>query len=549
MTVASPPRRARTVVALAAAAAVVCLAVVIPAAAVPLLAVSLVVSFAASGRWLRGLRERDRMRTLYEAGRSLAAPLDHPGFGPFLRRVEQLLDARSAELVVVGGEGVTIHDRRGSVSVQAATPSGDVHRPQAYLPVRDGIPPQVAVIGAPGAARGALAVYRARDLSTQERSLFDDLAAQVGARLANQRLLGRVEEQRAELSDIISHSSGGIFVVSPAGVIESWNPAMERMTGSPATRAVGRTWADVFGSEGRAPGDRSPGDAREPAREPAGDILLVRPDGAERWIRYARSPLGDHDEAAQGEVVVARDITADLESERLQADFVGTVSHELRTPLTPLKGFLATLIAGTGEDDPAARQEYYRIMQHQTDRLERLITDLLEIARIEGGRLPLDDRSIDVTGVVQGQIADFTRYRPEREIRLRAPRAPVFATCDPFRVGQVVSNLMSNALKYSDPGAPVEVTVTPAGHGQVIVSVRDEGEGIPLAEQDRVFERFHRVEGHLTRRTGGTGLGLYIAKKLVEAMRGRIWVVSNPGDGSTFSFSLPRGCGAGRTER
>jgi signal transduction histidine kinase len=115
----------------------------------------------------------------------------------------------------------------------------------------------------------------------------------------------------------------------------------------------------------------------------------------------------------------------------------------------------------------------------------------------------------------------------------------VFVSADPFRVGQVVSNLVSNALKYSDAAAPVEVTVAQAGSDQAIVSVRDEGEGIPVSEQERVFERFHRVEGHMTRRTGGTGLGLYIAKRLVEAMHGRLWVVSSPGNGSTFSFSLP----------
>lgn len=241
----------------------------------------------------------------------------------------------------------------------------------------------------------------------------------------------------------------------------------------------------------------------------------------------------------QAEAVVAGEICGETDAERLQADFVATVAHELRTPLTPLKGFLATLIAGTGEDDPAARQEYYRIMQKQVGRLELLIADLLEVSRLEGGLVHVDGRRLDLTGVVREQLADFTREQPDREIRLRAPAEPVFVNGDPLRVGQVVSNLVSNALKYSDRGAPIEVTLLWADDGDVVVSVQDEGEGIPASEQERVFERFHRVENAMTRRTSGTGLGLYIAKRLVEAMRGRLWVVSSPGHGSTFSFSLP----------
>jgi signal transduction histidine kinase len=242
--------------------------------------------------------------------------------------------------------------------------------------------------------------------------------------------------------------------------------------------------------------------------------------------------------AAEAEVAAPRDVRDAAATDRLQADFVATVAHELRTPLTPLKGFLATLLAGDAEDDPEARREYYRIMQKQVARLELLIADLLEVSRIGGGELHVDSRRLDLTAVVREQIADFTRYQPDRPIRLQAPAGPLFVRADPFRVAQVVSNLVSNALKYSDHTAPVEVAVVRSG-AEAVVSVRDQGEGIPAAEQRRVFERFHRVESDMTRRSGGTGLGLYIARSLVEAMRGRLWVVSSPGDGSTFSFTLP----------
>src|SRR4051812_18923953 len=304
-------------------------------AALPLLVVPLLLSHSAYRARLQGMLERDRMRTLYEAGRSLAGPLDRASFGPFLDLVEQLLEARSAELVVMDGDAVTIHDREGARSLTAGPSPGAQRQPQAYVPVRDGITPQVAVLGVPGEVSAVLAVYRPEELTAPERSLLDALGSQVRSRLVNERLFGEVEEQRQQVTDIIANSSDGIFVVSPDGVIESWNPAMEVMTGS---RAVGRTWADVFGDdEGLGPPGPDETPRGESGRDRAGDILLVRPDGGERWIGYSRSPIRDHDGSLRGEVVVARDITAELESERLKADFVATVSHELRTPLTPLK--------------------------------------------------------------------------------------------------------------------------------------------------------------------------------------------------------------------
>ncbi|HEX9376322.1 MAG TPA: ATP-binding protein [Actinomycetota bacterium] len=500
-------------------------------AGLPLLVVPLLLSYSAYRAWLQGMRERDRMTILYEAGRALAGPLDATTFRPFLALVEELLEAQAAELVVVDGDAVTIYDESGAHSLVAGPHPGAGHQPQAYVPVRDGISPQVAVVGGPGDVHAVLAVYRREELTSSERSLLDALGSQIRVRLINQRLFSETVEQRTQLADIIGHTSDGIFVLSTDRVIESWNPAMEHITGSPAAEAVGRTWADMFGQEAH----RTYGDA-EP--EGAGDILLIRPDRTERWIRYSRSPIRDRDGSLKAEVVVARDITAELESDRLKGDFVATVSHELRTPLTPLKGFLATLLAGTGDEDRTSRQEYYRIMQNQVSRLERLITDLLEVSRIEGGSVPVDSRSVEVAALVREQIAEFAQHQPDRTVHLRAPAGPVFVHADPFRVSQVVSNLLSNALKYSQPDTPVELTVAQAGE-LAIVSVRDEGDGIPVSEQDRVFERFHRVEGHMTRRTGGTGLGLYIARRLVEAMRGRLWVVSSPGNGSTFSFSLP----------
>ena len=513
--------------------------------AVPLVAVPLMLSYFAYRGWLRGIQERDRMRDLYEAGRALVGPLDaFADFSSFLVPVQRMLDATAVELVTVEGYQVTVHDSEGTYSLTTAGSENGSHAgngtraPQAYVRVRDGLSPQIARMGEAGESHSVLAIYREKPLSPAEQSLLDALASQVSVRLQNFRLFSETVEQRTQLAEVFAHTSDGIFVVSPERRIVSWNPAMEGITGVASEQAVGRMWEDLFdaegvGSEGLwAPSEDTPnpGEGRS--------LGVVRNNGVRRWVSYTRNPIHDREGGLKAHVIVARDVTADLEAEQLKADFVATVSHELRTPLTPLKGFLSALLQGTVEDSPKAREEYYRIMLNQASRLERLITDLLEVSRLESGDQAVDTQPVELTSLVAEQVGEFVHHEPSRMIRFAASEIPILAHADPFRVGQVVANLIANAIKYSPAGSPIDVNVA-IQDGKAVVSVRDEGDGIPLPEQTRVFERFHRVENGLTRRTGGTGLGLYIAKRLIEAMSGKIWVDSLPGHGSTFLFNLP----------
>jgi PAS domain S-box-containing protein len=497
--------------------------------ALPLLSVPLALSYYAYRAWLSEAARRDRMRTLYQASLALSGPLDASlNMRPFLSLTRRLLEAEAAEIVVVREDTVTIHSEEGTESLVAGSGNGSI-KPQAYVRVRDGVSPQVAVVGGSDDVRGVLALYRREPLSEADRSLLDALASQVRLRLINQRLYAEILDERTGIADVIAQAPDGVFVLSDDDRIVSWNPAMERLAGRPAAQVVGKGWDDVFGRQDGS-GRRTEGD-----RDRHETVLLVHPEGGERWIRCRRAPLRDRSGSVTGSVVTVRDVTDEVEQDRLRADFVATVSHELRNPLTPLKGFINTLMLGTGEDSPEARQEYYRIMHKQVGRLERLIADLLEVSRIEAGHLPLEVRPFDLTALVSGDVQAFSGART---LHVRAPASPVHVRADATRVEQVFTNLLSNALKYSHPDTPVEVTVASAGE-QAIVSVRDEGEGIPPEEQALVFDRFHRAEGGLAKKREGTGLGLYIAKRLVEAMGGSIWVASSPGHGSTFSFSLP----------
>jgi PAS domain S-box-containing protein len=368
------------------------------------------------------------------------------------------------------------------------------------------------------------------------------------ALLAYRTLVRSVREGDRVRNLIVEHASDGIFVVASDGRILSWNPAMERITGYSADEVTERQLEDILGPVGPT----GPGGQASEGASPSGrvrpPVKVVRKDGSIAWVHFSSNAINTRDGKVRADVIVVHDVTAIREAEQLKSDFVATISHELRTPLTPLKGFLSALLIGSVDDSAEARQEYYRIMLKQTDRLERLITDLLDVSRVESEEPLLQRHEIELGPCVMEQIRSFADRHPDRIVRFHEEAGPVRVIADPAPVGLVISNLMSNAMKYSPSETPVDVTVSTAD-GAAIVSVSDQGEGIPIEEQARVFDRFYQVEGHLTRSNGGIGLGLYISKRLVETMAGELWVESTPGLGATFSFSLPLSASTETAER
>jgi signal transduction histidine kinase len=199
---------------------------------------------------------------------------------------------------------------------------------------------------------------------------------------------------------------------------------------------------------------------------------------------------------------------------------------------------LQSLNKGLVEDSPQARREYHAIMLRQAERLERLISDLLDVSRFDAGHLRMDAVPVELGALLEREIADASQLTAVREVRFERPDRPVWVIADQLRLGQIVTNLLSNAFKYSSEGAPVIVRLTKL-EDFALVSVQDRGEGIAIDDQDRVFERFYRADKGLTRTAGGFGLGLFIARRLAEAMGGGLVLSSRPGEGSTFSVSLP----------
>jgi two-component system, OmpR family, phosphate regulon sensor histidine kinase PhoR len=242
---------------------------------------------------------------------------------------------------------------------------------------------------------------------------------------------------------------------------------------------------------------------------------------------------------ASGAVVVLHDVTELRRLERVRQDFVANVSHEFKTPLTAIQGFAETLLAGA-IDDPTNNRRFLEIIREHAARLARLTDDLMKLARIEAGKLELQFSPVNLADVAEGceETAAMKAGRKQIALEMNVPATLPLVRGNANLLHEVLQNLLDNAVQYTHPGGKITVTAQPRER-DVVVTVADTGIGIPLADQERIFERFYRVDAARSREAGGTGLGLSIAKHIVESHGGRISVESEIGAGSKFSFSIP----------
>jgi two-component system, OmpR family, phosphate regulon sensor histidine kinase PhoR len=241
-----------------------------------------------------------------------------------------------------------------------------------------------------------------------------------------------------------------------------------------------------------------------------------------------------------GAVVVLHDVTELRRLERVRQDFVANVSHEFKTPLTAIQGFAETLLGGALEDDNNNRR-FLEIIRDHAAQLARVTDDLLKLARIEAGKLEVQFGPVSITEVVDA-CEETTLLRAGRkgiDFQAELPPDLPLVKGDVRLLREVLQNLLDNAVQYTPSGGKIEVQAE-AGNRDVTVTVADTGIGIPLADQERIFERFYRVDAARSREEGGTGLGLSIARHIVETLGGRLWVESEVGRGSRFSFSIPK---------
>ncbi|HEX4963643.1 MAG TPA: response regulator, partial [Thermoanaerobaculia bacterium] len=272
------------------------------------------------------------------------------------------------------------------------------------------------------------------------------------------------------------------------------------------------------------------------------EIRFRTKDGAYRWLSWRASPAPEH-----GLIyAVARDVEERKKVEQMKNDFVSLVSHELRTPLTSIRGALGLLAGGVAGELPERAHTLLDIAAKNSDRLARLINDILDIEKIESGKMAFRFAPLELMPLLEQAMESNRSYATTYEVELRivAEAADLRIWADADRFQQVVANLLSNACKFSPRGGVVEIAATRRSGRRVRVSVTDHGRGIPPEFQASIFERFAQADVSSTREKGGTGLGLSISKAIVERHAGRLWFESEPGVATTFSFELPEWGGA-----
>ncbi|MBI3607573.1 MAG: PAS domain S-box protein [Nitrospirae bacterium] len=352
-----------------------------------------------------------------------------------------------------------------------------------------------------------------------------------------ERRIAAVAEDRTRFAAVLSGMVEGVLVLDRLGRVLLVNPALEQMLGCRPDEAIGHRWIEIVRQHDLNELIAAVLTSGEPK---TAEVVVDELNGPRTFAvqgSVARRP--DAGDAERRSVFVFHDVTALKRLERVRSDFIANVSHELRTPLTSIIGYLEALLDGAHEE-PRQREEFLQIMKTHADRLNALVNDLLQLSQIESGQYQWRRDSIDVVELVRRSVGLVAPLAQRRQITLRCEgkTPPLHVIADAEKLTQVLLNLLDNALKYTEEGGQVDVEVE-AGQGVTVIRVRDTGIGIPSSDQQRIFERFYRVDRARSRALGGTGLGLSIVKHIVEAHGGTVAVESRLGAGSTFRVTLP----------
>jgi signal transduction histidine kinase len=400
--------------------------------------------------------------------------------------------------------------------------------PPGHPPVRSFL--AVPVLAADGSIEGAL-VFGHEDVGVfdeEDERIADGIATQAGTAIVKARLLdaerrARAEaEARAHAAHSLDHVSDGVVMVDRDGRILLWNGAAARIVGLASDEAVGRRLGEALPAWERIAPQVPVGRPDAPTRPST--LPLDAPAG-ELWLSLYGIDFGD------GTVYAFRDVTDEQRLEELRSDLIATVSHEIRTPVAAVYGAARTLERGGLDDD--VRERLLAVLVAESERLAGLVDEILLAGSLDAGWISLSAVELDLAALASHAAASGALAGDRTRIEVELPRAPVEVVADPDRTAQVLANLLENAAKYGGGEVALRVCAT-AGAGRV--EIADNGPGVPADEQDRIFEKFHRLDAGDVR---GTGLGLYICRELVARMDGRIGVDSAPGEGATFWFELP----------
>jgi PAS domain S-box-containing protein len=375
----------------------------------------------------------------------------------------------------------------------------------------------------------------------ESMAAIETAAASLGQMLARSQERGRADELYRQQEILLDSVADGICGLDRHGKVSFANPAAARLLGATAQSLTGKAVHELL--HGSAPASQMCQEdcalMRAASRQAAtsGEDNIYRSDGTMFPAEYALTPIFDQGRFS-GSVLSFRDISQRNALDRLKDEFISTVSHELRTPLTSIRGALGLLSSGILGDVNEKAANLLRIAMTNSDRLIRLINDILDLERIQSGREPLAFRPIQLSDVVRQAIGDMQPVADAAGVQLIHDTTQAEINADPDRLLQVLTNLLSNAVKFSPANSTVSIMIRPGVSG-VTLSVIDHGRGIPADKLELVFGRFQQVDASDSRQKGGSGLGLAICRTIVLQHSGRIWAERNPIRGTTFRVFLP----------
>jgi len=397
--------------------------------------------------------------------------------------------------------------------------------------------------------RGVLIVYRQyhANAAADDIQVLQSFADQAAIAVQNAQLYQSIDHERRRLAAILQNSADGVLILDPDLTILMFNRQIERMTGWTADDAIGQPLETVIHWQ-RSEGDdlrAALADGWPLRRQTAEESLYVEGDLLHRdgltlsvGIRYA--PLFNAEGVLANLIANVRDITNFRQAQEMQNVFISTVSHELKTPVALIKGHAATLRRDDVQWGDQIVREYSGVIEEEADRLTDLIENLLTASRIQAEhtvRLHLADVRLDE--LAARCVERFSTQTTRHTFRLVFPQQFPPVTGDEARLRQVIDNLISNAIKYSPHGGEIMIGGS-ADDETATLYIRDQGIGLSVSDQEHLFERFFRADSALSRKTQGTGLGLYLSKAIIDAHKGSIRVSSQPGKGAAFTLTLPQ---------
>ncbi|MCT7972047.1 PAS domain-containing sensor histidine kinase [Laspinema olomoucense] len=349
----------------------------------------------------------------------------------------------------------------------------------------------------------------------------------------------RTEAALSQLAAIVEDSEDAILSKTLEGIVVSWNASAQRLFGYSPAEAIGQSIFSLI-----VPPDRHQEETTLLQKIAEGEsvqqfeTVRMRKNDTPIHVALTISPVKDGQGKIIGISTITRDISDRHQIERMKNEFISIVSHEIRTPLTSIRGAIGLLASGIYQNKPDRVQRMLEIALTDSDRLVRLVNDILDLERLESGRLELVKNRCDAAKAIAQAVEGVQAIADKEGVRFSLPPVTATVWASPDALQQVLTNLLSNAIKFSPPQSIITLTVQPQWQG-VLFAVRDSGRGIPPDKLEMIFNPFQQVDASDSRQKGGTGLGLTICQRIIHQHGGRLWVESTLGQGSTFYFTLP----------